>query len=135
MRHPLAILIGFFIGVSLVIGILIFRPVYVNRCETSQYGAELKCEPHNILYVTNIVRILTHAELWTAIATIAIAFFTYTLKRSTDKLWKATRNTALAQERDTKILQRAYIATEPLGIEPFISEDAGEKQIVGHTPL
>jgi hypothetical protein len=31
-------------------------------------------------------------EVWTALATIGIAFFTYFLKRSTDKMWSASEN-------------------------------------------
>jgi hypothetical protein len=77
--------------VCLFVGILVFHPIYVNICEAAQAGEQAKCEQHDILYVTflKMGEAITHAEFWTAAATIAIAVFTYTLKRSTDKLWDA----------------------------------------------
>ncbi|MBR0875254.1 hypothetical protein JQ633_33180 [Bradyrhizobium tropiciagri] len=48
--------------------------------------------------------------------TVVLAVFTARLWYSTEKLWKATRDTATNQERDTRILQRAYISVEPAGI-------------------
>jgi hypothetical protein len=66
-----------------------------------------------------------------AIAAIATAFFTFTLWWSTHKLWKATWNTALAQERDTRILQRAYIAVEPRGIH-LLSDG---NRVLGHVGI
>ena len=61
-----------------------------------------------------------------AIATIFIAGFTYTLQQSTEEIGKR-------QIDETKILQRAYITTKPLGISPFISEKGVvPDKIVGH---
>jgi len=86
-----ALIASFFIGALLVVGFFVFHPVYINVCHGGQRGAAQKCEPNNILYVAflNILEIMTHAEFWTAVATIFIAAFTFTLKRSTDKLWAA----------------------------------------------
>jgi len=61
-----------------------------------------------------------------AIATIFIACFTYTLQQ-------ATVNLSDRQTSETKILQRAYISVKPLGINPFVSEHGGvADRIVGH---
>ena len=110
-----------FCGIFTIIGMLVLYPVYVNVCQAAKDGAEQKCEPHDALYVAfvKITDVMMHAEFWTALATIAIAYFTYTLKRSTDNLWDATRKTAITQERDTKILQRAYLAVAPGGVNPL----------------
>jgi hypothetical protein len=66
----------------------------------------------------------------TAIATAFIALFTLTLTLSTRRLWVTTNTAAEKQEESIRILQRAYISTEPFGINPFISE--GADKIVGH---
>lgn len=49
----------------------------------------------------------------TAIATVFIARYTLTLKRATDSLADISIRTADAQERDTRILQRAYLSVQP----------------------
>jgi ATP dependent DNA ligase-like protein len=55
-------------------------------------------------------------ELFTALATIAIALFTGTLWWSTRLLWRTARDAANRQEKDTKILQRAYLSVQPHGV-------------------
>jgi hypothetical protein len=65
---------------------------YQKICETDHYTGQEKCSAHNVLYVIawyageglNYV-----APALTAFATIAIAWFTLILKRSTDRLWRA----------------------------------------------
>jgi hypothetical protein len=116
--------------VLLFIGIFILHPVYPNVCDAAEHGAQQKCEPYHILLAIplKIAQVLSHAETWTALGTIFIAAFTFTLKRSTDHLWEATLNAAKRQEKDTRILERAYISVEPAGIHPFNSAEF----IVGH---
>jgi len=77
----------------LIFGILVLHPIYINICEASHAGAPQKCEPNNVLYIAflEIGRRISHAEFWTALATIFIAVFTLTLKRSTDKLWETNK--------------------------------------------
>jgi hypothetical protein len=58
-----------------------------------------------------------HNGLFSAIAAFIIAWFTFSLRQSTNTLANIARETARRQERDTEILQRAYIAVEPRGIE------------------
>ena len=52
--------------------------------------------------------------------TFMLVFVTAWLVWATLKLWEAADETAKTQERDTKILQRAYLSVEPLGIYPFV---------------
>jgi hypothetical protein len=96
-----------FCGIFTVIGSLVLHPVYVAVCEPNQYGASQKCELHDVLYVafSKIGGAVTRAEFWTALATIFIAIFTFTLKRSTDNLWTITKITAEHIPR----IERAYI--------------------------
>jgi hypothetical protein len=79
---------------------------------------------------TSIINFLNlFGVLLTAIATVAIAAFTGTLWRATDKLREAGER----QGELTRILERAYISVAPLGISPFISEDQiNLREIVGH---
>ncbi|MCK1629927.1 hypothetical protein [Bradyrhizobium sp. 162] len=58
-------------------------------------------------------------------ADAALVFFTYGLMIVTGwlawatlKLWQSAESTADAQEKNTRILQRAYLGVEPLGIDP-----------------
>jgi hypothetical protein len=76
------------------------------------------------------------APALTAIATGFIAWFTLTLKKSTDTLAQIADNTAKTQSEETEILQRAYISAEPRGIGPFLPRDLTapptNKTFVGH---
>jgi hypothetical protein len=64
---------------------------YGEICEYTQTGQK-ECTTHHIILVVlwKIIKILNDAGVAvTALATIAIAGFTFTLKRSTDRLWNA----------------------------------------------
>jgi hypothetical protein len=69
-------------------------------------------------------------ETWTALATIFIAIFTGTLWFATNELRKAGDR----QDELTKILERAYLSVEPLGINRYVSQPEGppSNKIVGH---
>jgi hypothetical protein len=74
-----------------------------------------------------------HDGLIAAAATLAIAVFTFTLWRSTDKLWTASKAASERQEQDTRILQRAYISVEPCGVSQWLSDHrTPEAQFIGH---
>lgn len=64
------------------------------------------------------------AALLTAIATGAIAWFTLSLRNSTQRLWRATQAATEAQTRDTRILQRAYVGAEPRGLHEMTEQSA-----------
>ena len=80
-----------FAFVVLFIGVFVFHPVYVTVCEFSEHGTSKNCEQYHVLLAVllKVGQVLSLAETWTALATIAIAGFTYALKRSTDRLWDA----------------------------------------------
>src|SRR5207248_847691 len=54
-----------------------------------------------------------HPEFWTALATIFIAAFTYTLKKSTDNLWAITSKTLRHAEDTARRQLRAYLSLTP----------------------
>ena len=69
-----------------------------------------------------------------AIATVLIAYYTLILKEATDHLAGIAIKTADVQERDTKILQRAYLSAEPRGDSTFLAPDdtSPGDRVVGH---
>jgi hypothetical protein len=75
-------------------------------------------------------------EHWTADDIIAL--FTAVLAVSTIGLWLVTGQGIRAQARDTQILQRAYVAVEPLGIHSLKNSVEAVAHIniknVGHLP-
>jgi len=62
-----------------------------------------------------------------AIFTALLGYVTYRLVQSTNQLWNEANRAARQQELDTQILQRAYIAVEPLGLLPI-----GVNEVNGH---
>jgi hypothetical protein len=111
-------------------------------CEYDQSSAQNECASYGLpiyVLVKGGLFLNFYGALIAGLATIAIAAFTYTLKQSTDQLAQTHRATAEAQERDTKIIQRAYLAVEPDGIRPMRS-DIGKLlgyvtiKNVGHLP-
>lgn len=97
---------------------------YYQICETNQNGQN-SCTPHHVLYVVLwYVSYIFNAATITALATAAIAYFTLTLKRSTDKLWDASERQARLTKRTADIAERALVDLErPILqiIEPFQS--------------
>jgi hypothetical protein len=63
------------------------------------------------------------------LATIAIAAFTFTLYRATQRLWTSS-------EQQARISQRAYIAVDGLGVEPFSTNSVAHLSVrnVGRLP-
>ena len=86
------VVLGLLLATALwsVVSLFVADPqTYHQICETDQYGHE-HCTEHNALYVVWwYVSYAINAGTITALATAAIAWFTLTLRRSTDKLWKA----------------------------------------------
>jgi hypothetical protein len=80
----------FWFGVALLVvgGGFLFSPPYAAYCESHQ-ADNYYCATYKI-----VVALVQGAQIYsgfiTALATIAIAWFTLTLKGSTDKLWKAS---------------------------------------------
>jgi hypothetical protein len=121
---------------AIAVASLIFPPYrdYCNANDANKYY----CSVYEI-FAALFAFVELHNGAFTVIATIAIAWFTLSLRESTDKLGEIANTTAVAQERDTKILQRAYLAVEPDGIRPLKSDIgilSGYVKIrnVGHLP-
>ena len=75
------------LGIGLAFLVL---PPYATKCESTYQYDEYSCAPYEIL--SSILSFLeTHNALITAIATGFIAWFTLSLRRSTDNLWEASR--------------------------------------------
>lgn len=82
---------------------------YHQTCEYDQYG-HYHCAPHNLFYVIFWYTggIFTSATI-TAIATGFIAWFTWTLKRSTDRLWKTSDDQIRLARDDFNATHRPWI--------------------------
>lgn len=104
IRHTywLAIVVWGFVGI-LFIGVLIPTPVYIivynEATEYTQQYYDLHDDFEGAVFGKIINNTLFNAAFWTAVATIAIAWFTWTLKRSTDRLWKAGKDALEVTER------------------------------------
>jgi hypothetical protein len=100
-------------------------PPYADYCNRANYEDQYRCTPYEII-TSSLSFLETHNALITAIATGFIAWFTVVLA-----------GVGRQQIRDTRILQRAYLAVEPTGINPYISESgsAVTDKIVGHVSI
>src|SRR5208282_3577426 len=66
---------------------------YYQICETNQYTGKENCAAHHFLYVAFwYIGYVFNAAIITAIATAAIAAFTFTLWKSNEKMWSITRD-------------------------------------------
>jgi hypothetical protein len=89
--HQIAL--GFLVATAFWAVILLLQSepsAHYQICETNQYTEHESCAPHHLLYVALwYVGYIINPTSLTALATIAIAWFTWTLKESTDRLWLA----------------------------------------------
>jgi hypothetical protein len=84
------------------------------------------CARYNVIFYSawQIAQFASHwSVLITAAATVAIGYFTLTLKRSTDKLWSATNDSAKIAERSLTEIERAFIYLEGFETEITTGED------------
>jgi hypothetical protein len=120
------------VGAALLIGFLDLIPYGGEICEKGDIVGHKECTTHGLpVYLAFKIQALLDqlGVAITALATIAIAWFTLTLRKSTDNLWYAAKATADAQEGDTKILQRAYLSVEPGGVSASGSLDKAHPNI------
>jgi hypothetical protein len=113
------------IGVALVV-----LPSYRDYCESNNANYYYCAVYEIVAALFSFVEV--HNGVFTVIATIAIAWFTLSLREATNKLGSVATDTAAAQERDTQILQRAYLAVEPLGIKSMRSNS---EKIIGYVGI
>ena len=119
------------VGAALLIGFLALIPFNGEVCEKADNAGHKECASHGLpIYIAFKVQAFLDfiGVAITALATIAIAWFTLTLKRSTDKLWdagerqlKLATKTSAAESSDMK----ASIAVAKKGAEAALkSADA-----------
>jgi acetolactate synthase regulatory subunit len=97
-------------GFALILGVISLIPAHYEICKEGAKIGEEACTSYNlvpflIIQISKVLDALSVAI--TALATIAIAWFTLSLRRSTDKLWDAGErqlallaDTSAAQSRD-----------------------------------
>lgn len=107
----------FLVACALALGWL---PTHVKYCEQSPQTNHKECATYHIALVAvwQVGKLLDAiAAPLTALATVAIGYFTFTLKASTDRLWIAGEKARKLSENTAKQQLRAY-----LSIESAISE-------------
>lgn len=112
-------MVWFGVATALLLVLLIFRfvPYYGQICEPGGEAKAANCTSYQLLpyIVLEAAQFLDKmGGAITAVATIAIAIFTFTLKRATDKLWDAGERqlnllaeTSAAQSKDMQASIRA----------------------------
>ncbi len=105
-------MLGFLFATAIGVVILLFSAdpqTYHQICDTNQYSGKESCTSHNVFYV-----VFWYLGYWfnasaiviTAIATGFIAWFTRTLKRSTDRLWEAGERQFRHLQSEARTLRR-----------------------------
>jgi hypothetical protein len=93
---------------------------YYQICQTNPYTDKERCAPHNFLYVAFWYGgYVINTNTITAAATVAIAYFTWTIKRINDN-----------QLRHSHIVERAYISG---GGAPYLETNERIENITGIT--
>jgi hypothetical protein len=142
--RALAITLWVFSGI-LFIFILIPTPILISIYKEATEYAQQNCEVRNSHLWINLYGVIFNAALWTALATLAIACFTYRLKqatdglkRSTDNLWEAGEKQRRLSEDTAKHQLRAYIFIAKAEISDVMNTKMYEAHIViknfGQTP-
>jgi hypothetical protein len=103
-------LLYFFFVIVFVITLFSVHPIYVDICSKDTYTGAENCPRYDVLgssfdWIKNFAH--EYHGILTALATIAIAWFTWTLQKSTRDLWRATVDASKRQEGDTRLLERA----------------------------
>jgi hypothetical protein len=98
------------LGTIYVVGLIALIPAHGEICKESAKTGEEACTSYSLLpfvFIKIGQALDALGVAITALATIAIAWFTWSLRRSTDKLWEAgerqielARETSAAQSRD-----------------------------------
>ncbi len=132
LRAREIILIALFVSAIWIVALALQSDpsAYYQICETNQNGGKESCSPHHVPYV-----IAWYIGYWfdksaaiiAAFATVAIAWFTLTLKRSTDKLFKATSESVEVAESALTDLERPFIVIEGISsdINFYLSHKTG----------
>jgi hypothetical protein len=114
-------------GAAFVVLFFALIPSHYEICEVAEKTKEEHCTPYQVVPFVGIkiAQVLDKAGgIITALATIAIAIFTLTLKRATDRLWDAGEK-QLSHLSDTAERQlRAYVTLIDEQVELVANETA-----------
>jgi len=116
-----------FVGVAMLIGFLAMIPFNGELCEKPVQAGYKECATHNLpVYLAFKIQIILDAlgVAITALATIAIAWFTWTLRRSTDKLWDASDQQLRLSETTAERQLRAYVFVSSAKVT-YVTDDGG----------
>ena len=94
-------------------------PTYVEYCEQNPHTYYKECATYNIALITvwQIGKFLDAiAAPLTGLATVAIGYFTYTLKTSTDRLWDAGEKARILSEDTAERQLRAYVFLDTINL-------------------
>lgn len=115
-REKIIYLIFGAVYLFLFIGII---PAHYKICEINQYTENENCTAYQLLpfLFIKVQKILDAVGVAiTALATIAIATFTYYLKKSTDRLWDAGERQLRHLENTSRRQLRAYVHVQRVDI-------------------
>ena len=110
----------------ILLGVADHETLYYEICEKNIDTGHKDCATYGValFFWLKIGKFLdAAAPAFTALATIAIAFFTYTLKKATDQLRFEGKSQRELSEKTADRQLRAYISVEPDGIDDFIPDD------------
>jgi hypothetical protein len=98
----------------IVVVLAITSPIQVDVCSPDEHGSAQNCGKYQIALAVLLKAgpVIWKIETWTALATIAIAYFTFTLKRATDNLWDASKTQHWLDEDTAKRQLRAYLGIQ-----------------------
>jgi hypothetical protein len=113
------------VALLLVLEIFLF-PIYIDTCQENDHYCDYYTTRENIAFV--FIRIVAkflddHNGTVAAIATMAIAWFTWTLKKSTDRLWSATDKLWRAGEDQHAAVNRAFVFIDGFDHELTTAKD------------
>ena len=115
MLKPHKIALGFLAATAIWSVVFVLQSdasAYFQICETNQYTDQEHCTSHHLLYVAIwYVGYVINPTSITAYATVAIAWFTWTLRNSTERLW-------LSGERHSERELRAFVFAKAIGVTP-----------------
>lgn len=113
------------IGAVYIVGLLSLIPSYHEICEVAEKAKEESCASYQLVpfLALKVPQILDRmGGVLTALATLAIAWFTLSLRQSTDRLWIAGERSTIAQHNIGMAQVRAYVSIKSAEVR-FMGDD------------
>jgi hypothetical protein len=128
-----------FVGFALILGFISLIPTHYEICKEGAKTGEEACAPYRLVpfLIIEVGKILDALGVAvTALATIAIAWFTLSLRRSTDKLWDAGEKQRIHMEETAQTQLRAYVTAKSCRVRNLATEPEAliELENGGQTP-